>query len=169
MSSKGAAALTMAYVEEMQCKRKFKPPCFRQQQQQSSSTRQVSFVPGISYVLVRAGIVLDQHPEEMYQKQELTEAHLWHFRHADDAAPRNGDRATTQFVAALCLKTGEYIRPQHKYMQMCYKERKRGTSDNVYRILDDGSPWWTDSYLVNQLQILEAKERYKLAKKLKTT
>ena len=172
--------LTLAQVKDTQrerrgCKRKEPLPRGQGPEGQGSegkTTRQVPFVPGACYQLIREGIALgDMHPEVAYSKGELTEAHLWHFCHTDAAAVRSGDKGTTRYAAALQWRGG-YIRPQHKYLQMCYKDRKRSDAAPSSSMMEamveaDGTPWWTDAYLVNQLESIRAKERYKLAKKQK--
>jgi hypothetical protein len=125
----------------------------------------VPFVPGSGYTLVRAGTTLDTHPEDAWNAGALTEAHLWHYQNTDAFATRTGDRGTTLYAVAICYN-GVLIRPQFKYLQMCYRQRKRDAT-KMHSILDDGTPWWTDSYLANQLESIRAKERYKVNKKQK--
>lgn len=157
----------MLYIEDVQKKRNSAAAKKQSSSTGKGKTRQVPFVPGLSYRLLRPGLVLDCHPEEAFQKQAFTEAHLWHFQHVDPNAQRTGHRQTTKFVAALRMANGQYIRPQFKYVQMCYvnSNRKRPGLDVLQ---EDGTPWWTDSYLANQMQMMQSKERYKNAKRLKT-
>ena len=102
--------LTLAQVKDTQrerrgCKRKEPLPLPRGQGSEGKTTRQVPFVPGACYQLIREGIALgDTHPEVAYSKGELTEAHLWHFCHTDAAAVRSGDKGTKGYLYCLLAK-----------------------------------------------------------------
>jgi hypothetical protein len=107
-------------------------------------TRQVNWVPGFKYKLIRAGAVLTQHPETLYAQGLLQESNFFYFIHVDAFALRTGDKQNTKYMAVLQWNN-VFIRPQFKYLQQCYADRK--TWSQSESILADGTPYWCDIYL----------------------
>ena len=158
--------MSLGYIKSQQKLRKRLRQTVKQKVDvDATSTRQVKWHNPGQYVLVREGIDLHtRHPEDVFLSEEFTEAHFYHWRYDDPFAVRSGTKNTTKYVAVLRWN-GAYIKPQFKYMQQCYRERR--DKSQIHSILTDGTPYWCDAYLKHQERTGLAKELYKIRKKSK--
>jgi len=107
-------------------------------------TRQVHWVPGLKYTLLRIGTDLSEHPETLYKQGLLLESHLYHYVHVDPFAARTGDKQNTKYMAVLRWNNA-FIRPQFKYLHQCYANRCDASQQQLMQL--DGTPYWCDIYL----------------------
>jgi hypothetical protein len=106
----------------------------------SENTRYNRFVPRTHHRLVREGIELTTSPDNV--RGELTEAHLYHFEHTDDAISRP---QKYKGVLKCVLEQGTvYVEPHDEDYKQMYKDRT--DTDACDDIMPDGTPYWTDVY-----------------------
>jgi len=108
----------------------------------SANTRYNEFRVRPHLKLLRGGIDLHTTPEMM--RDELTEAHMYHFECTYDHVDRM-NKDTPRFFGVLRLKeTGVYIFPHDADFRQMYCQRT-----DLTRCWDeepDGTPYWTDVY-----------------------
>lgn len=154
--------LTVGMVDELFSEKKKRQPVSRKRRVPGSSRNPI-WIPDKTYILVRTGIRIERGTlDDLLLKGELTEAHLYHFQHEDEAVTRES-KCVPRYVACFRVKddTGTYcfVRAQHKYLQSIYGGTRKDL-ERAHDILKDRSPYWTDKYLRKMLALQRARSEW---------
>ena len=118
--------------------------------------------PGQKYTLFKEGalgVVRKDHIARMHEQGQLRHEHLHYFVHGD-ARIQRADRIEPKWVVALRVGPQDYVLPQQPYLTCIYKRLGRVSDKQALTLLEDGTPYWVDTYIARVRRDKAAKRKY---------